>query len=212
MFASDRHLVLLEPNLFSDVAFFGQRLVPPGACSISGTTLTISGVDFAALGVSAGSVVLLDGVPLEVIARLNGTQLTVSRLRAAASEATITPPSGSSASIFTFRHQTAAAHEQLLGMIGIGAAALPGEDALIESRITNAEALWRIEALLTLRDLYRSLVSRAGGDTAPWAARANFYTKRFDAERQRTFAAIDTDGDGVADVARYFNMVRTVRG
>lgn len=212
MFASDRHLVLLEPNLFSDVAFFGQRLVPPSGCSVSGTTLTISGVDLAALGVAAGSVVLLDGVPLEVIERLNATQLTVSRLRAAASEATITPPAGSSASIFTFRHQIAAAHEQLLGMIGIGASALPGAAALAESRITNAEALWRLEALLTLRDLYRSLVSRAGGDAAPWAARANFYAKRFDAERQRTFAAIDTDGDGVADVARYFSMVRTVRG
>ncbi|MGH7131265.1 MAG: hypothetical protein ACREJO_04905 [Phycisphaerales bacterium] len=212
MFATDRHLVLLEPNLFSDVAFFGQRLVPPTACSVSGATLTISGVDFAALGVAAGNVVLLDGVPLEVIARLNATQLTVSRLRAAASEATITPPSGSSASISTFRHQLVAAHEQLLGMIGIGAGALPGEDALTESRITNADALWRLETLLTLRDLYRSLVSRAGGDTVPWAARANFYAKRFDAERQRTLAAIDTDGDGIADVARYFSLVRTMRG
>ena len=70
MFATDRDLLALEPNLFRDVGWVSQRLVV-GTGSISGTTLTMSAQDvaFDGAGVGAGSVVVVDSAAYEVRAR-----------------------------------------------------------------------------------------------------------------------------------------------
>src|SRR3954470_14123560 len=70
MFASDRDLLAMEPNLFRDVGWVGQRLVS-GTGGVAGTTLTLTAqdVDFEDGGVGAGCVVLVDGAPYEVLAR-----------------------------------------------------------------------------------------------------------------------------------------------
>src|SRR5689334_13428715 len=87
MFATDRDLLLIEPNLFRDAGIAGQRLLK-GTCDISGTTLTLTAqdVDLAAANIGPGHVALVDGTPYEVLTRLTSTTATVSRPRASTTD------------------------------------------------------------------------------------------------------------------------------
>ncbi|MEO1511947.1 MAG: hypothetical protein AAFU70_07745, partial [Planctomycetota bacterium] len=80
MFASDRDLLVLEPSLFTRVAWVGQRLVR-GTGAVTGTTLaaTEQDVGFEDAGVTPGMVVLAGGVPMEVIAVTAQSTLEVAR-------------------------------------------------------------------------------------------------------------------------------------
>lgn len=212
MFASDRDLAVLEPNLFRDIGWVGQRLVKATG-AIAGTTLTISGQDTAldAAGIGAGNVVLVNGVGYEVIARLSATQATISRVRASASDPVLPPApvTGADMQIFTFMPQLAIVHGQLLRMVGI-----EPEDqaaAVRESSIVNGSALARIEALGALF-LICAAASSAGGPSTAAGQRAEFYRQRFAEERERAIVRLDLDGDGVADATRRFNVVQFVRG
>ena len=60
MFAQDRDLLALDPNLFRDVAWSGQRLVS-GVGNISGTTLTLTSQDVT-LEAAAITAFVMDGV------------------------------------------------------------------------------------------------------------------------------------------------------
>jgi hypothetical protein len=210
MFITDRDLLMLEPNLFRDVGWLGQRLFD-GAGGISGTTLTISpsgGVNLESAGVSAGHVVVVGGLPLEVLARTAATTATVSKLRADPDGAAIPPGnvSGVSAAVWTLRPQIAVAHEQILRLLGIepgDTAPLPGQ--LTEAQIVRPRSLWLLEALLTLNLVYASAAALSGGDS-PMTMRAEMYRQRSAAERSRAVAYIDTNGDGTADVARYVGL------
>lgn len=211
MFASDRDLLVLEPNLFRDVGWVGQRLAR-GTGAIGGTTLTISGADVAldAARVGPGMVAVVNGVAYEVLARLSASALTISRPRLSAGDPAQppTPVAGVEAMIVTFGPQIGLVHQQLLRMLGIepaDAAARPGE-----ADITNAAALTRLEALGALHLVYAA-ASGAGGPDSAAAQRAAMYRARFADERERAAARIDTDGDGAPDATRRFNVVQFVR-
>lgn len=212
MFATDRDLLVLEPNLFRDVGWLGQRLVQ-GTGSVSGTTLTVAGVDLAALGVTAGHVVVVDGASLEVIARLSATTLTVSRVRAEADSAVVPPAAGTGLAVVitTFRPQIALVHRQVLRMLGVAAV---GEDAageISEAQIVNAEDLRLVEAAGALHIVLASAAALAGPQSA-LGQRAEAFKRMFAAERGRVSARIDVDGDGVADAQRYLNAMQLFRG
>lgn len=217
MFASDRDLLIFEPNLFRDVGWLGQRLLK-GTGSISGTTLTISAFDvgFDAAGIAAGHIVTVDGVAYEVLARLSASQATISRLRAMADDPALPPSAvtGKETFIVSFAPQLAQVHGQVIRMLGIEPQdpVLPGVPGTpTEASITNPEALRTVEALGALFLIYAAASALAGsaGDSSE---RAEWYRRRFMQERERIAVRLDVDGDGLPDATRRLAMGQWVRG
>lgn len=212
MFASDRDLLVLDPNLFRDVGWVGQRLLRATG-SVSGSTLTISAYDvsFADAGVGPGHIITVDGVTYEVIERLSATQATVSRLRASAADPVLppSPASGKDTWVVTFTPQVAAVHEQVIRLLGIepqdppdlaGVTADPG--GVTEASITNPGALARLEALGTLAIVWGA-ASALQGPRSPAGERAEWYRARFARERETVSVRLDLDGDGRPDATRH---------
>lgn len=218
MFATDTDLLTIEPNLFADVGWNGQRLISASG-SISNTTLTLAGTDLAASGIEPGCVVLMGGVPLEVIERLSTTTLKVSLVRWGRIGPAI-PPVGMTSGlceISTFRPQTALAHRMVLRLIGVSEGTPPaapaGSDAppLGESAVTNGGAFAMLEALLALHLIYAAAATGAPGGGA-LVPKVDQYRKRAGEERTRLAALIDTNGDGIADATRRTGVIPLIRG
>lgn len=213
MFTTDRDLLALEPSLFRDLAWAGQRLVSATG-AIAGTTLTISSHDVTleAAGVGAGHVALVDGAAYEVLARLSPTTATISRLRDDPDGPALppSPVSGKPAAVHTFRPQIAVAHGTLLAMLGLAPAGAPRAGAVTEEAVMNAGELRAAESLLALSLIWSAAASLGGADSAA-AARAEHYRRRFAHERSRAAARLDLDGDGVADATRRANVVQCSR-
>lgn len=214
MFASDRDLIVLEPNLLRDVAWVGQRLVK-GDATISGTTLTLSNqdIEFDSAGIEAGHIVLVDGVAYEVLVRLSKLTLTVSRMRTDSGDAAIppTPVGPVPMAIYTFAPQLALVHNQVLRLIGIE----PEDPASLgrptESSITNPGTLRRLVGLGALHLIYAA-ASALSPAQSPQAARAAMYRSRFGAERERVAVRLDLNGDGYPDATRRPNVLQFIRG
>jgi hypothetical protein len=214
MFANDRGLLVLEPNLVRDVGWVGQRLVK-GSGDVSGTTLTMTAqnVGFDLVDAGPGHVVVVGGVVYEVIARISNTQLTISRMRSADTGAVLppSPATGVVVELPTFGPQLGMVHEQVLGLLGIDPSEAAGVGVVTEASITNAGSLVLFEALGALHLIFAAAAALAG-DGSPAAFKAGMYRERFGAERGRVAARIDTDGDGVADATRRPSVVQLVRG
>lgn len=218
MFATDIDLLVIEPSLFAEVGWSGQRTVS-AAGTLSGTTLTFASVDLVAAGVEAGCVVLMNGVPLEVVSRTSSTVLSVSLVRWGRTGPAI-PPVGlttGACEVYTFRPQAAVAHRIVLRMLGLSEstppATVPGSDGppLGESALLNSADAATLEALLTLHTVYASAGSLAPVGSG-LGAKAEQYRRRAGAERARLSALIDTNADGVADATRRPGVVPLVRG
>lgn len=209
-FARDRDLLALEPTLFRDVAWAGQRLLSAAGSvgGVQGTLLTIDG-DAAAAGVGAGHVALIDGLPVEVVERLSATQLTVSLLRERDDGAAIPPPAlaDKPVTVHTFAPQIAVVHAQLMRAVGIDDADADGPQ---EADITNAGHLAHTEALGALHLIYAAAAGM-GTSVSPHTSKAVLYERRFRAARARTPARLDLDHDGSGEVVRYFNQYRLLR-
>ncbi len=212
MFANDRDLLSLEPGIFRDVLWLGQRLVR-GVGSVSGTTLTMTTQDqgFDDAGVGAGNVVVVDGVALEVVSRESASELTVSRLR----DSIVGAPVGAGSisekvvEVSTFGPQISIVHAQVLRMLGLRATG-EGGDGAGEGDVTNPSQLALVEALGAVHLVYAGAAA-AGGSAGDLAHKAALYRERFGGERQRAAAMIDLDGDGEADATRRMNVIQFVR-
>jgi hypothetical protein len=204
--ARDRDLLVLEPNLFRDLAWVGQRL-SRGTGTISGTTLTIASPEVLldAAGVSAGHVVVVGGVAYEILARLSGTQLTISRIRDDAAGAAIPPTAVTNAEcvIATFGPQIALAHAEIVRMAGLefGGTAAAVVAGVSEANIVREPGVVRFEALGALAIIWASASGLLGQDS-PGAERSRWYQDRFVNERSRVGVRVDTNGDGVAEEVR----------
>lgn len=213
MFASDRSLLVLEPMLFRDVVWVGQRLVS-GTGDVAGTTLTLTSQDVTleAAGVDAGYVVLVGGTPYEIIERLTASTATISRIRASTADGSLppTPATSQAVVVMTFRPQIAMIHHQVLRMLGIEPGASPLVGLPGESSITNPGALERIEALGAIHLILAAAAALSPPESGLWA-RAEMYRQRFASERQRAIARLDLDGDGVADATRRLNVMHVIR-
>lgn len=204
MFATDRDLLALEPNVTRDAAWAGQRLVK-GVGGIGGTTLTMTSQDvgFDSAGVGAGAIVVVGGTGYEVLERTGATTLTVSRVRASGDDPAImpSPVSGAGVEVVTYAPQRALVHAQILRTLGVepGAIAEPGEAS--EASILNPGALVMLEALGSLHLIFAAAGALAGEGSPVWQ-RAAMYRERFGAERSRVVVRFDLDGDGLADAAR----------
>ncbi|MBL8964394.1 MAG: hypothetical protein KF787_04665 [Phycisphaeraceae bacterium] len=213
MFITDRDLLAVEPNLFRDVQWVGQRLCR-GTGSALNTTLTLheSDTDFNDGDVRAGHVVVVDGASYEVIDRIGGNELVVSRLRASPLDFAIpvTPAESRPVVVTTFEPQIAMIHRQVLGMLGV--APTPGEGpsespvkGFVESMILNPRDLAPVEVFGTLF-LALSAAAATSGPQSPLGIRASFHRALFSQERARAVAEIDADGDGVAEVRRRMSV------
>jgi len=212
MFAQDRDLLALEPELFRDVVWVGQRPVR-GSGAVSGSTLTMTTQDvgFDDAGVDAGRVVRVGGTSLEVIERLSASALTVSRLRASSDAPVITPTPVATPTIVeavTFGPQLAIAHGQVLALLGLDSAeaGAPGAGSVL-----NTGSLRLLTSLAAVH-LVLAAASAPVGPESPVGQRAELYRQRFEIERRRVVAEIDLDGDGVAEVARRPSVQRLLRG
>lgn len=209
MFINDRDLLVAEPNLFRDVVWVGQRLCR-GTASTLNTTLTMTApdTDFVAASVTTGHVVVVDGAAYEVIERIDGSVLTVSRLRPDAGDPPIPVPpiEDKPAWVVTFAPQIAVIHRQILRMLEVEPSASPSNpSAPLESSITNPQDLAAMEIFGTLY-LVMSAAAATSGPQSPLGIRAAFYRSLFSQERARAAALLDLDGDGVAENVRRLNV------
>lgn len=214
MFATDRDLLVLEPYLFRDHAWVGQRLAR-GIGSITDSLLSFSTVDVELdlARVEAGCVVTLLGTSYEITGGVASSSAQLSRLRSSATGTNIDVPdvAGTDAWIVSFRPQIAMVHRQILRMAGIEPdAPAPIGGRLGESAITNTAALVTLESLGALHLIFAAAASVAGPGS-PAATRASMYRDLFREERLRATVELDTDADGLPDVVRRLNVARLVR-
>ena len=209
MFAMDRDLLVVEPGLYRDVKWNGQRLLG-GVGDLSSTTLSLTSGSFVDGGVGAGHVVLVDSVPMEIVEVVSATQATVSIMRGDTGSNVIpgTSAAGVSVEVFTFGPQIEIVHRQVLAMIGID-----GDDpeGLGESAVTNPGAMVVLEALGALHLIYAS-AGAPGRRGEAFLDRGKMYQQRFSTERSRVTALIDLDGDGIAETRRHPNSFVLSRG
>jgi hypothetical protein len=218
MFAQDRDLLALDPNLFRDVGWTGQRLVS-GIGNISGSTLTMTSQDVTleAAGITTGHVVVVDGTPYEVIARLSATTATISRIRPGPDEPEI-PPSPVTAKpvvIHTFAPQIAAVHAQILKLLGIDAS-LVDVAQVKEADITNPDSFRAVEAMGALYHAYciaagPGTADLAGSLASTWLNRARMWRDRYAETLRGTGAQVDLDGDGTPDATRRPGLTQFIR-
>lgn len=205
MFILDRDLLPLEPLLFRDVAWASQRPVS-GIADVAGTTLTATLQDssFTSAGVEPGFVLVLEGAAFEIVAVHGHDEVEISQPRPSPQSPALPPPpaTGRPFQVITFRPQIAAAHAQLLAMLGL-ADGSPGD-------ITNPEELRRPEALLALSMIYGA-ASVLSGEGSPLAQRGAHYRRLFARERHARRALLDLDGDGLPDATRRLDILRLVR-
>jgi hypothetical protein len=212
MFTTDTDIARIESLAFIDAQHAGQRLTR-GTVSISGTTLTATGIDvaFDAAGLVPGHVAVVDGQALEIVERTGATTITVSRIRPTV-DATIHPPSpvtNKPMHVVTFAPQRAIAHAQVMRSIGIDPdIEIPGEPHA--GSIMNPASLVRLEAFGALHLIWLSASLHAGKD-ADVSLRAERYRMIAARERASVVAYLDLDGDGVPDAFRRPGIIQLGR-
>lgn len=210
-FSTDRDLLAIEPTLFNDVVFPSQTRLEVSDGALSGTTLTSASANFVNAQIDAGDVVLVSGVPCEVIARVNATTLTLSRLRAYLSDDAIPPAAGTSLAVIhrTFEPQARAAHDELLHHLGIDPA---GESEVTEDAIVSLSVMRDLELLAALIRIYEAgTLQQEEENRAIFRAKVIDYRQALRVAMRRGVIAFDLNGDGVADAVRDLSVIEMVR-
>ena len=209
-FATARNMLVLEPNLFRDVKFSGQVLVSASDGSVSGTTLTSISSNFTTQQITVGQIVLVEQVPVEVVAVLSSSSLTVSRLRADINGSAIPPGPGFNLNfeIVSFLPQITLIHQLLLQAFGLNQGAILGEPQ--ESNLINTQEAGMVEALGTLHLIYAGASALIGEQGLLWN-KAQMYRDRFRSAREQLVMQFDLDGDGLPDASRSSNVIRLLR-
>jgi len=204
MFAKDRDLLILEPNIFRDGVFLTQRL-SCGEGDISESLLSASDTDvgFDAAGVDTGHVVVVDEIAYEVLERQSVSDLVISRLRPRRDGTVVQPSPATQAAVCvaTYAPQLEAAHQAVLRMAGIETSGQIVPGAPKEAMICNPEAFIPVECLHALAAIYNALGAGQPAD-APANQRSVAYQRRFEAESERVLVHLDMNGDGVPDAVR----------
>lgn len=210
MFAHDRDLLAIEPNLFRDVAWLAQTIAQTTGTLEAGTLTMGDAVPAGA--VTPGMVCVVGRAPLEVLDVPTTDTLVLSLTRIDPAGPQLVPANRADAAvtIATFAPQRVLVHAQLLRMLGITSDLVTGPGVVTEASIVNPRDLTLAECLGTLHLVYAAAAA-ALPETSPAAQRARMYQERFAKERWRVRARIDLDGDGVADVERVLSVTHLVR-
>lgn len=204
MFADDKDLLRLAPTLFRDAAWLGQRLYR-GTVTITGAQLVAPlDVNFFALGVRAGGVVVVAGASYE-ITTVSGNRLNISRPRVSANDPIIppTPATGVEALIPTFRPQIAAVEPSVLREAGLSAT---GEQV----KVLNASELTEVVALRAV--ILVLLIAGEGRTGTDWERARLAHFSELERRATRSVSLlVDTNGDGQADEIRALGVLRLVR-
>lgn len=217
MFSTDRDLLVHEPGLFDQVSWLAQRLFSGknALLDTTGTLVVMPEIDTAKLGLTAGSVICLDGIgPTEVVSRRGSTLLEVSKLRGSRDDQPVPvgPANWSGqSSAHTFAPQRSAAHSALLARLNIAAgkppsswtaaAALAGAAPVYVSQIINPQELAQAETLATLAIVWAGAAAHPDQDSGAWA-RARAYRDRAQEALAHASASIDLDADGSPETHR----------
>jgi hypothetical protein len=203
MLATDRDLLAMEPRLFHDVAWIGQRVHGAEGVAIQGGGLEV--VDpsgpFTPGRVEAGGVLLLDGLAVEVVSVADASTAGISLVRGAAEDPAIPAGSlGATARLeaFTFRPQLEIAHRQALALFGLAdGAEADGELAPLASVIDTGglRTLAAVGALGLVHASAAPIVDASGGASG----KAERYRAWHAAIVRSLGVPVDDTGDGVAD-------------
>ena len=215
MFARDRDLMVLEPRLLSEVAWVGQRVYSAASVTIDGggTGVTDAAGPFQSFGIGIGSVLLLDGLGVEIVGVSSATQASISLIRGNREDATIAASSlGASAAmeVYSFGPQIEAVHRQILRGLGMLSGTTEPGGMIAEDRVVNVGSLADLEALGALHLIYAA-ASPLASEASAITEKAERYRERFRSARLGIGAEIDLDGDGVADVTRHVGAFQFIR-
>ncbi len=210
-FATDRMLMVLEPNLFREVQFAGQVMLSVADGSTVGTTLSTVSGNFVAAQIGVGQVALVDDVPVEVLEVVSQFLMTVSRLRPDIDGDAIAPIAGFGQQVVvtTFGAQLEIVHGQLLRAFGIEVMSTTG--AVQAADVVNVREVALVEALGALYQVYTGASALVGNEATGLERKAALYRERYLAGRERLVVQLDLDGDGLADASRVSNVLRLVR-
>ena len=207
---TDRDLLIHEPSVFVDASSIATSLLSAADGTVSGTRLTSAGSDFQAAGIDAGHVIVIGTQAIEVVTRVDPTNLDVSRPRATLTEVKIPPGDGTTLSIDvrTFGRIIAEVEAWILGALGIDPAdpTLP----LDETAILNPGDIQEAVALRTIAQVFAAASANSPTD-ASLADRAALYSLRAAEVRRQTKAVLDLDADGIADAIRHIDVVSLQR-
>lgn len=209
-FSTDRDLLLYEPTLFNDVPWIAQQRLSVTDGDVTGTTLSSATADFETAQVDAGSILLVDKVPVEVISLTDSMTLTASLPRARTTDAAIPPGDGSSKSVIarTFAPQAELVCAALLRMLGLDSD--DPDQPLDADAVVSLSLMARLEALGTLERVFSSAAALTG-DNDGLLYKASEYRRRFAEAASRSPVQIDTNGDGLPDEKRYIGLSRLTR-
>jgi len=212
----DRDLLILEPRLFNELAWLGQRLHRSASATMQGggVGVTDASAPFSGLGIAIGHVILLNDVPVEITAITSATQATISLIRASTSDTAI-PARNLTGTVtiecFTFAPQIAAIHERIIRGLGLATGVTSASGPLAEDRITNPRDVAHTVVLGALHQIYSAAAPLIADATAV-RAKADTYRERFALARRSLAAELDSDGDGIADAVRRISVINLVRG
>lgn len=176
MLITDIDLLKLEPSVYSDPFFTGQKRCGGANGLVAGTQFTAAGVDFIESQIAAGMVIYLasaDNVikgSYEITEILDSGHLLASQLRGNSTEPLI--PIGSASgltwSIKTYKPQFAAAENELAYVLRLRPAWPDGPYEL--SSLTNQEFVKQLLACRLLAQLFANLygtMPAASDESAP---------------------------------------------
>lgn len=214
LLATDTDLARIEPNLHNEIVWFSQRLIKATG-TVGGTTLAISAFDtnFDGAQLAAGMIVVVAGVPHEVIAKLTSTTAQISRIRPTSGDELLTPAAVSNVEtvLSTFRQQIAIVSDQVYRALGLDPKQT-GFDAFGAPApvLKQPESLARFTSLWTLATIYAAASSLQGPDSVP-GRRAAYFRDLLADERRYLAANIDTNNDGIADALRRPSLIPLLR-
>lgn len=201
---TDRHLLIIEPNVFTSAAAASTIVLSADDAAVSGTTLSSALSDFDAADINSGHVAVFDGDALEVISRLSATTLDVSRPRAwsMGDDAKIMPEqtSDKSLKVPTFARLIERTQYELLQSLGIAGDDDSTEMTALES-VLNPTMLKRLIAMRTLERAFAIAASLEPDDPSLHALAA-IYREAFRAVAASATIVIDSASGQTADVLR----------
>ncbi len=203
-FATDRSLLILEPNLFVDITPAALQLLHLTDATVAGTTLSTLQGNLITASITPGQVILLNNAPAEIIEILSANTATVSRLRMSVDDDPIPPLSGMSitAVVYSFNPQIETAHQLLMSAFTVRSQGVA--DQVDTTHITNQAEVERVEALGALHVIYAG-ASLLLQDNPIVQLKADLYKDRYQMAREQLVLLLDSDEDGEPDASRNVN-------